>query len=361
MPRNTTAPAQPGSSLPRDLAIAVTVLTGYACLHPFQGWHSIGVGPLDFLGAPWPRYYTALDIVLNVLGFVPLGFAWATVARRRCSAQATVLLVWLLGTLVSLLVECAQNYLPTRVASNVDLGANAAGALLGAMAGARWGYIFEAGNALSSWRQRRVLPGRAGNLGLVLIALWGFSQLNPSTYLFTNGDLHLFLDVAPQVVLTGRGFASVEAALAAANTLALGLFAQCVLRRPAWLAVACTLAAGLAVKTLATSVFLAPSEPWHWATPGGLRGLGIGVALLALSWWLPARLRQSLASVALLVATALVNLAPDNPYWAASTHIVRQGHVLNFHGATQLMATLWPFLTLLWLGLVQPAPAQHGP
>ena len=63
---------------------------------------------------------------------------------------------------------------------------------------------------------------------------------------------------------------------------------------------------------------------------------------------------RSLASLALLAATALVNMAPDNPYWDAATRLNHEGHVLNFHGATQLMACLWPFLTLLWLALSGP-------
>ena len=43
------------SHLPRDLALSITVLTAYACLHPFSGWRSTGVGPFDFLTAPFPR------------------------------------------------------------------------------------------------------------------------------------------------------------------------------------------------------------------------------------------------------------------------------------------------------------------
>ena len=63
----------------------------------------------------------------------------------------------------------------------------------------------------------------------------------------------------------------------------------------------------------------------------------------------------------LLAATALVNMAPDNPYWDAATRLTHEGHVLNFHGATQLMACLWPFLTLLWLALNGPARLTHDP
>lgn len=338
----------------QDFAIAITLLTAYACLHPFSGWLEIGVGPLAYLTAPWPRYFTWGDIWLNVLGFMPFGFAWMLLRRNPTHPLRRVFCVWLAGTLLSFAIETTQNYLPTRVASNIDLATNSAGALLGALAGLQWGRWFDTGSALASWRAWRILPGRRGSLGLLLIGLWWFSLLNPSSYLFANGDLHPLLDTASNYPLSGNGFLRVETALASANLLAVGLFARRVMKHPSLLQVAVALLVGLAVKSLASWVFLAPHDPLHWATPGGLRGLAIGSAMLLLCWHLPARLRHALASLALLAATALVNMAPDNPYWDAATRLTHQGHVLNFHGATQLMACLWPFLTLLWLTLSGP-------
>lgn len=67
---------------------------------------------------------------------------------------------------------------------------------------------------------------------------------------------------------------------------------------------------------------------------------------------LPRLLAQILAGIALLVATALVNLAPDNPYVLVNAPLLNQGHFLNFHGATLLVASLWPFLALAYLGLL---------
>ena len=336
--------------LPRDLAIAVTLLTAYACLHPFAGWHSIGVSPLFFVTAPWPRYYTWLDVGLNVVGFIPLGFAWGTVLARQLKPGRRVVLVWLAGTVLSLLLETAQNYLPTRVASNLDLAANSAGALLGALLALRFGAIFDPQGVLSRWRDRRILSGRTGGFGLLVIGLWWLSLFNPSSYLFANGDLRSLLDITTSYTLSGRAFLNVELALTAANTLAIGLIARHAMRSSsAWLA-GCILLLGVAVKVLATSVFLVPAQPWHWATPGGLRGLAIGLVLLVLTWRLGTQARQSLISLALLAATALMNLAPENPYWDEMTRIRQQGHVLNFHGLTELVGSFWPFFVLLWLG-----------
>ncbi|MCX9157386.1 VanZ family protein [Niveibacterium sp. 24ML] len=336
--------------LPRDLAIAVSLLTAYACLHPFSGWHSIGVGPVFFMSAPWPRYFTWLDIGLNIAGFLPLGFAWGTALAGRFKPGRRVVLVWLGGTLLSLGLEILQNYLPTRVASNLDIAANSIGALLGALLALRFGQIFDTGGALARWRERRILSGRTGGFGLLVIGLWWLSLLNPSSYLFANGDLRQLLDITANYTLSGRAFLNVEMALTAANTLAIGLIARHAMRASSpWLA-GCILLLGVAVKVLATSVFLVPAQPWHWATPGGLRGLGLGIVLLALAWRLGTHARQSLISLALLAATALMNLAPENPYWDVMTRVRHQGHVLNFHGLTELVGSLWPFFALIWLG-----------
>jgi len=349
-----------GNAIARDFAIAITLLTAYACLHPFSGWRSTGVGMFDFLWAPWPRYYTRTDLIINVLGFMPIGFAWVAALAPRSRPGRLVLSVTVAGLLFSLAVETTQNFLPTRVASNLDVAANTLGAFFGAWCGLPGARFFARGGPLERWRLRRIIPGRSGSLGVLLIALWWFSLLNPSSYLFASGDLHTLVDAATDLSLTGKGFLRVEALLAAANTLIVGLFAQRVMRVPSfWLALL-TIALGLAVKALATWAFLSPPQPWHWATPGGLRGLAIGLLLLAAFWRAAPRLRHAVLCVSLLTSTALVNLAPDNPYWDASTRLVNEGHVLNFHGATTLMASLWPFLGLLWLVVMGPGRRERG-
>ena len=50
-----------------------------------------------------------------------------------------------------------------------------------------------------------------------------------------------------------------------------------------------------------------------------------------------------------MAATVLVNLAPANPYLAASLKVWQQGHFLNFNGLTRLVAALWPFAALGYL------------
>ena len=55
---------------------------------------------------------------------------------------------------------------------------------------------------------------------------------------------------------------------------------------------------------------------------------------------------------ALMAATALVNLAPANPYMTASFALWQQGHFLNFNGATRVVSAVWPFAAMVYLVLL---------
>jgi hypothetical protein len=64
---------------------------------------------------------------------------------------------------------------------------------------------------------------------------------------------------------------------------------------------------------------------------------------------LPRVARLALAAVLVMAATVLVNLAPPNPYLAASLKLWQQGHFLNFNGLTRLVSALWAFAALGYL------------
>ena len=95
------------------------------------------------------------------------------------------------------------------------------------------------------------------------------------------------------------------------------------------------------------------SASLSWATRGSLAGLAAGMLLWLLAVRLPGPIRQALAALALLLATALVNLTPENPYLGAILTVWQQEHFLNFNGLTRLTSALWPFLALPWLMLLR--------
>jgi len=90
-----------------------------------------------------PRPHPWRDIVVNALGFIPFGFVFAAQLSRRCPWRPlrTVVLTVLMGLGISLAIELAQVFLPSRDSSATDLLNNSLGTFLGAlgwMAAGRW-------------------------------------------------------------------------------------------------------------------------------------------------------------------------------------------------------------------------------
>lgn len=348
--------SRPGHNLAWHLAAAFTLLVIYASLHPFSGWRDLGAPPLAWLSTGWLRYATWFDIVTNVLGYLPFGFLWATVLQKRLGRGLAIPIVVVLGAMLSGMMETAQNYLPSRVPSNLDLMGNSVGSLLGAIAGARWGRILLSGGRLAALRERLVLPGFAGDSGLVLMGLWLLTQVNPESLLFGNGDLRRALGIEPTLPFDVSRFVHIEAAVAAINAVAVGLMLATLrlnLRQ-----VLLVLLAGVAVRVLAAAILIDPGDALRWVTFGNASGAATGCALLLATIRFMPALRRALAATAFLLATVLVNLAPQNPYLAEAVLVWQQGHFLNFNGLTRLLSMLWPFLALAWLLIPERDPWQ---
>lgn len=356
MTQRTPPPAAESSPLALYLAVAYTLLAIYGSLYPLSDWRDSGAPLGEFLFAAWPRYYTSFDLTANVVAYAPLGFLWVTAMLPRLGSARAVLVATVTGFALSLALESLQHYLPSRVPSNVDLACNGAGALLGALAGARWGATLLDGGRLHALRQRLLLRGRPGDWGLLLLGLWILTQLNPVILLFGNGDLRLLLDLAAPLPYTADRFAEIEAATVCAQTLAIALIAGRLVPSAPRRAACAMIALGLVTKTAALLLLMQGAQGLAWATPGSLAGLAAGIVL-----WLgvspaPTFARQALAALALLLATVLVNLTPDNPYLINTQHIWSAGAFLNFNGLTRLTSSLWPFFALPWLFILR---VQH--
>lgn len=341
--------ATPPSALPRYLALAYAVLIVYASLHPFSGWRDPGLPLLVFLDAAWPRYWTGFDIAINILVYLPLGFLLALSLRRVPWRWLQVFIALLLGSGLSLGLECLQTYLPSRVASNLDLACNTLGALMGALV-AYWhgDRIFV---RLSQLQHRLLAPTQQAELGLILISVWLLTQLSPETILFGAGDLRHFLEIRATVAYAAPSFFAIETGMIVCNTVAVGLIARTLLARtsPPYLELFTFFSFALAIRTLAAAILVGPKEALAWLTPGAGLGLMIGGGVLSILLLVPAWLRHIVAGLALMAGTVLVNLAPPNPYSIVAFSIWQQGHFLNFNGLTRLSSSLWPFLALPYL------------
>lgn len=340
------------SHLLRHLCAVYVLLILYASLHPFTGWRDDGLPWTTFLSAAWPRYWTGFDLAVNVLAYAPLGFFLSALLQSRGWRIRAVLLTVLCGALLSLGMEVAQTYLPARVASNLDLASNTLGAFLGGLCALRWGAGLRAGGRWAELGQRIVGASSRSHAGLMLLALWLLTQLNPEILLFGNGDLRGFLrargliDTLPSYTI--EHFPWVEAGVTAGNTLAIGLFCSCLLISwPRRLTLLLLLLALLS-KALALALL---NGAWtlSWATKANQAGLIAGVLLWLPASHLPRTGRLILAVLALLLATAFVNLAPENPYFSPLLQRWQQGHFLNFNGLTRWVSLCWPYAALLWL------------
>lgn len=342
------------SRLARYGAAAYALVIIYASLNPFTGWRDNGVPLFDFLTAAWPRYWTAFDLITNVAAYVPLGFLLLPALRAALPTWLAVVLALIMPTALSAGLETLQNFLPSRVPSNVDLACNLAGAWAGALLGLRFGGLFADGGAIFHLRRDRVVPGRVGDAGLILLALWLMTQMNPALLLFGHGDLRSLLGLAPAMPYSAQGQVAVEWGIAVLGPLAAGLVAREVMSRPSAPAIAALLIGALIVRGVAAGVILGGEHFLHWATPGNKVGFVIGAGLLSMALTLPSWARRGIAALALLIGTALANLAPDNPYLLAPDSPTLMGHFLNFNGLTRLASVVWPFVALAWL--MTPAP-----
>jgi hypothetical protein len=320
-------------------------------LYPLSGWHDTGGDPLAFLVAGWPRYSTGFDLSANVLAYLPLGFFLVTTLAARLSGGVALSLAVMAGGFLSFGIEIVQNYLPSRVPSNIDLACNTTGMLIGALAGLRWGRNLLDGGRLHVWREQRFLAGTTGDRGLLLLVLWLLTQLNPETFLFGNGNLRALFGLPAAFDFEAGHFIELEMATVAAHTLAIALIAgRLAARHPARLACA-IIAAAVFVKSFALMMLMKGAQGFGWLTPGTLSGLMLGLVLWLGTLNLGLAERLALAAMALMLATVLANLMPDNPYLEDSLRVWQQGHFLNFNGLTRLTSSLWPFLALPWLML----------
>jgi hypothetical protein len=86
---------------------------------------------------------------------------------------------------------------------------------------------------------------------------------------------------------------------------------------------------------------------WSWldatTTAGLLGALGLAVALARLRW------RWALVLVFVLLSghVALLNQAPESPYFAQTLQSWEQGRFVRFNGLAEWLGWLWPYATIL--------------
>ena len=360
------APAAPSKSVfARGGLVFYMFLIIYASWYPFSGWRSNGLPLMGFLSAPLPYYWTKFDLLTNIVGYMPFGVLLVFSMYPRLRGVWAALLGCIIGALVSTALEAGQNFLPSRVPSNLDLITNATGAALGALCGALLTPAFLEQSRMLALRSRWFL--HEASRGLIVLALWPLAQVYPQAYLFGNGQLlpiasdwlsdlwETQIDLGAllrrQSELSAEQYWLSETIITACGFTAAVLTLLCLTRRRApRLALALGLiAAALAAKTLASALLFSPDNAFAWVTPGAEGGLLIGMIMLAGLALAPPVAQRRVAALALITSLLVVNLAPANPYFLSTLQTWVQGKFLNFNGAAQFLSLAWPFITLWFL------------
>lgn len=371
-----------GSPIARAALLAYLLLIVYASWYPFTGWRNSGVPLFTFLNLVKPRYWTGFDVGVNIVGYIPLGVLLVLSVYPRVRGVWAVLLATLVGMLVTGTMETVQNFLPSRVPSNLDLVTNAGGCLAGALLGAWWAPGLLDRSRLFQLRRRWFAP--YASQGLVLVALWPLAQIYPQPYLFGHGqvlpvvsgwlsrwfdtDIDLVGMLRPGATMTVEQYWLSETIITACGMTGAVLTLMCLVRRsaPRMLLMLAFLAATLLVKTLASSLLFRPDNAFVWVTPGAEGGFIIGLIMLAGLVFAPQVAQRRLAVVTLVLSLIVVNTVPVNPYFVSTLQGWVQGKFLNFNGAAQFLSLTWPFLALWFLllpshQLNRPEPRAEAP
>jgi VanZ family protein len=341
----------------RRLTLVVTLaylsMILYASLSPFTGWRMPAENVLAFLVEPWPRYVTSGDIALNVTAYLPFGFLLCAALRPKLAPASAAIAATVLSTLLSLSMESMQMLLLTRIASKVDLLANASGAALGALI-AWWGaQPRNRDNALGTLRRSTIRGGALGDAGLLVVALWIAIQFHPAPLLFSSGDLRDFVHVTPYFSHSAQSYWVAETTIVAIATVAIGLLISVVLQptRYTFAPVLLVVVIALGTRAAAALAFGRAASWLQWLTPGAQTGLAFGIVVLALLLRLSARNRALIALFFIVGCVLLVNGTPGNPYHAPLGVLSAppQTHLLSLNALLHGVSLVWPSLAAVYL------------
>ena len=354
------------SPVSRAALLAYVLLIVYASWYPFSGWRDLGLSPFIFLEhVAMPRYWTLFDAITNVVGYMPLGTLIVYALYPRVRRWGAFGIATLSGVLLSGTMEAVQTYLPSRVSSNLDFYTNSVGCCLGAVFGVLT--VRKLLDQSTLYQLRQNWFAQHASQGLVLLALWPLAQIYPQGYLFGHGqllpilsdwlsvlldaDIDLASYIRPATELTAEQYWLSETIITACGMVGAALTLLCVLRRPAPRAALAGLliAAALVVKALATALLFSPENAFVWITPGAEGGFVIGAIMLAGLVFAPPAAQRRVAALTLILSLVIVNATPANPYFVATLQTWVQGKFLNFNGAAQFLALLWPYFALWFL------------
>ncbi len=347
----------------------------YASLNPFFGWRAAE----SFVLFSLPKYWSIFDIAINFVAYTPLGALvaaiWRFRVRRRLGPVAIPASVdvhaWLISVAtaitLSFTLEYAQSFLPGRVSSMFDWVANS----IGAMVGATVVLVPPGRRALSrieQWRHRHFSYGVQTEWGLLLLAIWFFSQLNPAIPFFEAGNVvnstngtagSIGTGLAP--VFTGGErphpydplFLLPQAVAITFNVCGFALFISLLLHpaNRAWVSVLVIMALGFLAKVSMAAMLLKAPLLIAWMGPGTVIGLSSGFLLFTFFAQRSFRWRAFSATLFVFAGALLAKITGVYGTWSDTLRLFDwpYGQLLNFASLTRWVHEVWPLLALIFL------------
>jgi VanZ family protein len=347
-----------GERLAWFLLVAYLLPVVYASLSPFSGWRAPPGDPAAFLAAPWPRYWTWFDLAINVVAYVPAGMLLALALMSHMRRDLALLCATLLGGLISFGLELGQAFLPGRISSNLDFAMNMTGAFVGALLAVRAGNLDFVWERFAAFRSL-FRPGAHADLGLALLALWFFSQLDPSLPLLGNIGMPDSIEAALNASPRPARFSFLAMGAAMLTLFAVGLMLTLIVRSPiqAVIAAAAMVVTAAITKLVAGLALLKPAVRFEWISLEVWIGAGYALALIALCAIMPAPRRRILCALSLLAVVLMTQIFSAAPGDTAFLKLFswHYGQLLNFTGLARAVGQAWPFLALGWLYLWRPS------
>ena len=332
------------------LFLTYSALLAYGSLYPLAAWQGERLFDLSFLWAAWPRKITRIDLLTNLFVYVPFGILATRALFQRRYSLAHWLTVCLLGVVFSTAMECLQQFVPNRVASNVDILANSAGVALGALIApffSRRSRIFA---QLAASRRYWFRPGWIVNLGLLLLVLWVLAQLSLQKPGLVAGSLHGGFNPFWENNVTH--FKAGVALLFALEIASLSLFSA-VLLRPDQRLIPGTFVltfSAILLKFLTAALLIKLVFLMRLLSLEALLGLSLGAGFALVLVYFRAKPPPPPLLAGVLCAFILVKLMHGVPFLTATgrtPNLATQPELLlNIGGVAYLVAELWPYLAL---------------
>lgn len=355
LPEQVADPAKPNTGAPAPLRVLLRgallislFIVVYATLLPFAGWRVPET--LVWQGLVRP-YQTGLDLLLNVVAYVPVGLLLAA-RTLQVGGRRPLLNAVLLASALSLTLECLQLFLPGRVAALHDWLANSAGGLAGA-ACAVSAQGRRLGSRLAALRGRWLAAQPHAEWGALLLIIWLVAQSNPAVPFFEAGQLANQLTRDWQAADPGVQALLPQVIAIALNVCGFALFlAVWVHPRifagvPALLA----LAAGLMVKFLAAGLMLKAPLLESWLGPASALGLIAGYFLALILLGTRPRTQLFLATLLIFGGGLMARMAGTYDGFEGMLSLFERSHpqLGAFAGLTRWLNELWPVAAFVYL------------